>query len=156
VTAVREAGLHCSVFMMPILPYLTDTRAHLDAALTQIRAAGASTVLYTALHLREGTKQWYMQWLEREHPELVEKYRFMYFGTNAYAPKEYRKWLAAKIKPLIRRHGLEQGHEDPATGGVRSTTRLNLMRDSNGDLASMNSLIAEELPPAAAAAMTLF
>ena len=157
VTAVREAGLHCAVFMMPILPFLTDTREHLDVALSQIKASGASSVLYTALHLRAGTKEWYMQWLEREHPELVEKYRFMYYGTNAYAPKDYRKWLAAKIKPLIRKHGLEQGREHPATGGVRPTTRLNLMRNGDGDLASMSPLIAEELPPATAArAIALF
>ena len=157
VTAVREAGLRCDVFMMPILPFLTDTREHLDAALAQIKASGASSVLYTALHLRAGTKEWYMQWLEREHPELVEKYRFMYYGTNAYAPKAYRKWLAAKIKPLIRMHGLEQGREDPATGGVRPTTRLNLMRNADGDLASMSPLIAEELPlTTAARAITLF
>ena len=121
------------------------------------KASGASRVLYTALHLRAGTKEWYMQWLEREHPELVEKYRFMYYGTNAYAPKDYRTWLAAKIKPLIRKHGLEQGKEDPATGGVRSTTRRNLMRNADGDLAAMSPLIAEELPPATAArAITLF
>jgi DNA repair photolyase len=146
VRAVREAGLDCSVFMMPILPFLTDTREHLDAALADIKAAGASTVLYTALHLRPGTKEWYLQWLEREHPQLVERYRYMYYGTNAYAPKDYRRWLAAKIKPLIRKHGLERGQEDPVTGGVRSTPRRSLLRDDNGELAPMSPLIAEELP----------
>ena len=146
VTAVREAGLDCSVFMMPILPFLTDTREHLDAALADIKAAGASTVLYTALHLRPGTKEWYLQWIEREHPHLAEKYRYMYYGTNSYAPKDYRTWLAAKIKPLIRKHGLQRGQEDPVTGGVRSNPRRSLLRDDNGDLVSMSSLIAEELP----------
>jgi len=146
VTAVREAGLDCSVFMMPILPFLTDTRDHLDAALADIKASGASTVLYTALHLRPGTKEWYLQWIEREHPHLAEKYRYMYYGTNSYAPKEYRTWLAAKIKPLIRKHGLERGQEDPVTGGVRSTPRRSLLRDENGDLASLSPLITEELP----------
>lgn len=120
VAAVRDAGLDCAVFMMPILPYLTDTRAHLDEALRQAKAAGATSVLYTALHLKPGVKAWYMQWLEREHPELVPKYRSMYYGTNTYAPKAYRRWLGERIRPLIRAHGLERGHEDPVTGGVRS------------------------------------
>jgi DNA repair photolyase len=147
VTAVREAGLDCSVFMMPILPYLTDSYAHLDFALEQVKASGATSVLYTALHLRPGTKDWFMQWLDREHPDLVELYARMYYGKNSYAPKEYRKWLAAKIKPLIRKHGLAQGQEDPVTGGVRSTP-MRSRRDSDGEL---RSLIAEELPPTAAA-----
>ena len=146
VTAVREAGLDCAVFMMPIMPFLTDGRDHLDQALSDIKAAGASTVLYTALHLRPGAKEWYLQWIEREHPHLAEKYRYMYYGTNSYAPKDYRRWLAAKIKPLIRKHGLERGQEDPVTGGVRSNPRRSLLRDDNGDLVSMSPLIAEELP----------
>lgn len=120
VTAVREAGLDCAVFLMPVLPYLTDTRAHLDEALRQVKAAGATSVLYAALHLRGSVKPWFMQWLEREHPELVPKYRAMYYGNNAYAPKDYRRWLAQRMHPLIRAHGLERGIEDPVTGGIRS------------------------------------
>lgn len=121
VTAVRDAGLDCAVFLMPILPYLTDTRAHLDDALRQAKAAGATSVLYTALHLKPGVKPWFMQWLEREHPELVPKYRSMYYGRNTYAPKEYRRWLAQRMHPLIRAHGLQPGREDPVTGGIRSS-----------------------------------
>ena len=119
VRAARELGLECSVFMMPILPFLTDTRDHLRRALGDIRDAGASTVLYTALHLRPGAREWYFEWLEREHPELVSRYRDMY-SKSSYAPQEYRKWLAAKIKPLIREFGLERGEMNPTTGGVRS------------------------------------
>ena len=78
-------------------------------------------MLYAALHLRGSVKPWFMQWLEREHPELVPKYRSMYYGNNAYAPKAYRRWLGERIRPLIRAHGLERGREDPVTGGVRSS-----------------------------------
>ncbi|NUT59379.1 MAG: radical SAM protein [Agromyces sp.] len=121
VTAVREAGLDCTVFMMPILPYLTDTRAHLDEALRQAKAAGATAVIYGALHLKPGVKPWFMQWLEREHPDLVPKYRSMYYGNVTYAPKDYRRWLGERMHPLIRAHGLQRGREDVVTGGVRSS-----------------------------------
>jgi len=154
VTAVRDAGMDCSVFMMPILPHLTDTRAHLDEALRQIKAAGATSVVYTALHLRPGTKEWFMVWLEHEHPELVEKYRFMYYGVNSYAPKEYRTWLAAKIQPLLRDHGLTRGYEDAATGGVStSAVRTPAARRSFGEWGKqmpLPSLITQELPPQSA------
>jgi DNA repair photolyase len=119
VTAAREAGLPVTVFLMPILPYLTDTRAHLDAALERVAASGASAVMHTALHLRPGTKEWFMQWLGEAHPELVPRYEAMY-KFSAYAPKEYRKWLADKFRPLARKHGLQRGQGEPATGTVRS------------------------------------
>ncbi|WP_022885856.1 Rv2578c family radical SAM protein [Glaciibacter superstes] len=157
VSAVRDKGLDCSIFMMPILPFLTDTTAHLDEALRQAKAAGATSVLYTALHLKPGVKDWYYQWLARDHPELMPRYRAMY--TTTYAPKDYRKWLAARIKPLIRKHGLERAPEDPATGGVRSAAlaqsqpaqnqsaqkHLGLLRTDDGE--RPRSLIEEELPP---------
>jgi DNA repair photolyase len=119
VTAAREAGLPVTVFLMPILPYLTDTRAHLDGALERVAASGATAVMHTALHLRPGTKEWFMQWLGQTHPELVSRYEAMY-RFSAYAPKEYRKWLADKFRPLARKHGLARGQAEPATGTVRS------------------------------------
>jgi len=157
VAAVRNHGLDCSVFLMPILPFLTDTTTHLDQALRQAKAAGATSVLYTALHLKPGVKDWYLQWLARDHPELLPRYRQLY-AKGAYAPKEYRTWLAARIKPLIRKHGLERGREDPATGGVRSSAlgRRREARVVDADAAralnqvgepAARSLIAEELPP---------
>jgi DNA repair photolyase len=119
VTAARDYGLPVTVFLMPILPYLTDSRAHLDGALERVAASGATAVMHTALHLRPGTKEWYMQWLEREHPDLVPRYEEMYrFGS--YAPKAYRKWLADKFRPLARKHGLNRGDLNPTTGTVRS------------------------------------
>jgi len=119
VAAIRNKGLDCSVFMMPILPFLTDTRAHLDEAMRQAKAAGATGVLYSALYLKPGVKEWYFQWLEQSHPELLPRYREL-FKRGAYAPKEYRQWLAERIHPLLRAHGLERRREDPATGGILS------------------------------------
>ncbi|MCU1570733.1 MAG: radical protein [Naasia sp.] len=123
VAAARERGLPCGVFLMPVLPYLTDTVAHLDHALGLVKASGASSVLHTALYLKQGTKEWYLSWLDRQHPELSQKYRAMYAGS-AYAPKEYRAWLAARFAPLVRKHGLATGRSDPATGSVLSRAPL--------------------------------
>lgn len=131
VTAVREAGLDCSVFLMPILPYLTDTKAHLDEALRRVADAGGTSVLFSSLYLKPGVKPWFMHWLERQHPELVPKYRDLY-AKGSYAPKEYRAWLAARISPLIRAHRLERGREDPSTGGIRSKA-LGMLRDDAGE-----------------------
>ena len=117
VTAVREKGLDCQVFLMPILPLLTDTTEHLDHALQLAAEAGASGVVYSALYLKPGVKEWFLAWLSREHPELVSPYARIY-AKGAYAPKEYREWLGERIRPLMRRHGLTRGQTSVFTGGV--------------------------------------
>ena len=103
---------------MPVLPNLTDSREHLDAALRAISEAGAHRVVYGALHLRPGAREWFFEWLGREHPELLPRYRRMY-ASSAYASKEYRTWLRARIDPLIDRYG-ERGAL--GTRGDRSAT----------------------------------
>ena len=62
------------------------------------------------------------------------------YGRGTYAPKEYRAWLAARIKPLIRAHGLERGREDPLTGGVRSSA-LGMLRDDEGERQLVGSAV---------------
>lgn len=148
VRAAAEAGLHTSVFLMPVLPFLTDTVAHLETALSQIAETGADAVAYSALHLRPGAREWFWSWLEREHPELVPRYREIY-GTGSYADKRYRAWLGRRIRPLLRRYDLERPPRiDPATGVVRA-----------GDVgASSPAALPGELPAHAAAGIqpTLF
>ena len=134
VTAVREAGMNCAVFLMPILPFLTDTTEHLDNALQLVSASGATSVLYSSMYLKPGTKEWFMLWLNREHPELVAKYVEFYSG-GPYAPVAYRKWLADRIKPLMRKHRLERGREDPITGGpLASSAPVILPRAAPSDM----------------------
>ena len=41
ISAVRDAGLDCHVMVAPVLPYLTDSVAHLDDLLARIAGAGA-------------------------------------------------------------------------------------------------------------------
>lgn len=129
VRAATDAGFRVTVFLMPILPHLTDDPATLDDALGRIREAGATRVVFGALHLRPGAKEWFWQWLEREHPDLIPRYRGLYPGVSAYAPDGYRKMLSARVRPLLRRHRLGGGAEEdvdtraPRPGPVRATGR---------------------------------
>jgi DNA repair photolyase len=111
VRAATESGFRVTVFLMPVLPHLTDSIAALDDALRRIREAGAVRVVFGALHLRPGAKQWFMRWIEREHPELVSSYLGLYPGASATAPKAYRAWLSKRVRPLLRVHGLD-GHDE--------------------------------------------
>jgi len=45
-----------------------------------------------------------MKWIATHHPELAGRYRRLY-GTGSYASKEYRTWLAGKVRYFKARHG---------------------------------------------------
>lgn len=124
VRAARDLGLDCAVFMMPILPHLTDAPESLEDAVSRVRDAGATSVLYSVLHLRPGAREWFAAWLRREHPELVETYRGLY-GDRATAPKEYRREIGRRMAALVRRYGLELTEEsdDLRSRSLRATAR---------------------------------
>ncbi|MCE7481111.1 Rv2578c family radical SAM protein [Microbacterium profundi] len=128
VRALTDAGFRVGVFLMPVLPHLTDSVAAIDHALQRIEQTGADHVIYGALHLRAGVKPWFMQWLGREHPELMSSYRELYPGAAADAPKAYRQWLAKRVRPLIRAHGLEARHSDDDAYPARQLTRPTHLR----------------------------
>lgn len=122
IAAAREAGFAPQVFLMPILPHLTDSVPQLTRLLYDISEAGASSVIYGPLHLRAHVKPWFFEWLEREHPDLVPVYRALYPGSSSRAPQHYRMELAARIRPIIRRFELERRAEDrlPPTAAAQT------------------------------------
>ena len=138
VRAAADAGFAVTVFLMPIVPHLTDAVPMLDDALARIAAAGARRVVFGALHLRPGAREWFWEWLEREHPELVPAYRGLYPGASVYAPVGYRTWLAERVRPLLRRHRLTGGAEEevetraPRPGPVRGAGKAAAARAAAG------------------------
>lgn len=111
VRAAADRGFRVTVFLMPILPWLTDRTDQLEHAIARIADAGAHRVVFGALHLRPGAKEWFLQWIGREHPELRTGYARLY-GRGSTAPQAYRRDLAARVRPILRRHGLEPRDDD--------------------------------------------
>ncbi|MBB5869498.1 DNA repair photolyase [Allocatelliglobosispora scoriae] len=108
VSRLADAGFSVGVLMAPILPGLTDTDESVDATVAALAAAGASHVVPLPLHLRTGAKEWFAQWLRREHPELLARYRELY-GDRAYLGKDYQREILARVRTAGRRHGIGAG-----------------------------------------------
>ncbi|OLT08490.1 radical SAM protein [Pseudonocardia sp. CNS-004] len=108
VRRITDAGLPCGVMVAPVLPLLTDSADGLDALLARIAAAGASGATVLALHLRPGTREWFLAWLVRERPDLVPAYERLY-RRGAYVDPAYRRALSERVGPLLRAHGLAGG-----------------------------------------------
>jgi DNA repair photolyase len=114
--ALNERGLRCGVLMGPVVPFLSDSPAQLDVAVSQIAAAGATHVSPIVLHLRPGTREWYFRWLGAHHPSLVSRYLDLY-GRSAYAPTSYQAKIAGQVRELAAKHGV--GRPRPGLGHGR-------------------------------------
>jgi DNA repair photolyase len=114
---LNDAGLRCGVLMGPIVPYLSDSPAQLEAAVRQAAAAGAPHVMPIVLHLRPGAREWFLRWLGEAHPALVPRYAELY-GRGAYARKDYQARIGAQVRELAERFGVGRSRPAAARGGA--------------------------------------
>src|SRR5690348_2783678 len=101
--------------MGPVVHFLSDSPAQLDAIVRQIAAAGTTHVMPIVLHLRPGTREWFFAWLRAQHPELVDRYLDLY-GHGAYAPQAYQNRIAGQVRELANKHGIGRPHRATAPG----------------------------------------
>ena len=105
VTKLREAGIAAGVFVMPVLPGITDRETDLDALARAARDAGAQWLAASVLFLMPASLKVFLPFLEKEFPRLARRYREWY-SRKAYAPEEYRKKISAQFAALRAKYGL--------------------------------------------------
>ena len=105
VTKLREAGIAAGVFVMPVLPGITDRESDLDALARAARDAGAQWLAANVLFLMPASLKVFLPFVEKEFPRLARRYREWY-TRNAYAPEEYRKKISAQFAALRAKYGM--------------------------------------------------
>ena len=103
--ALADAGVATRLFIMPILPGLTDHEENLKALLVAARDAGAVGAESNVLFLRPGTRETFLQFLAIDFPRLVPEYERLYRGS-AYARPDYVRDVERRVRYLAAEVGL--------------------------------------------------
>jgi DNA repair photolyase len=135
---LNEEGVPCGVLMAPIIPYLTDSPAALEAGVKAIAESGATHVSPIVLHLRTGAREWFMQWLAEHHPDLVPKYERLY-ARGAYAPKAFQQGIYAQVHDYAERFGVGKATATN-TRRIRQAVAESAGRMKNGSLEQLSLL----------------
>jgi DNA repair photolyase len=102
------------LYIMPVLPGLTDGDGTLRALLEAAREAGCRETRWNLLFLRPGVRELFLARLTEEFPSLAARYRKLY-ARSAYVPREYRDEVAGRILARARAAGLAPPKGDAAT-----------------------------------------
>lgn len=117
--AVREladAGLNVGVLMAPIVPGFSSSRSKIERTIKTIAEHGARFVGCNIMHLEDGTRAHFMQFLQEEFPALRPRFEKLY--AKKFVPKTYRTEVQAMVHALQARYGLhhrpspDQGRND--------------------------------------------
>jgi DNA repair photolyase len=99
IRTLTDAGIPTGVLMAPILPGISDSPHQLREVVEAALEAGATHVSPILLHLRPGVREEFMPWLERHHPDLVERYESLY--PRAYASPDERRRTGRQVSRIV-------------------------------------------------------
>lgn len=105
--ALSAAGIYCGVFLMPILPWLTDTPGDLTALIARAAEAGAQYVVISSLSQRQGQREYFHSRLDRLLPGLRSRYEAT-FGDRYICPSPGHDEIYPLISRLCQAHGLTE------------------------------------------------
>jgi DNA repair photolyase len=96
-----DAGIAVGVGMAPILPGLSDKPEQLEEVVRAARAAGARSIWVSALHLRPGTREHFLQALAQDWPQELARYEQLFAG-RAYLPATFSRPLQEHVRATVR------------------------------------------------------
>src|SRR5256712_11676147 len=124
--ALAAGGILTRLFIMPVLPRLTDGETNLRALLVRAREAGAQIAESNVLFLRPGTRETFFEFLRAEFPELVPEYGRLYAGS-AYARRDYVGEVEARVRRLSAEVGFAARRRDDRPVDTPSPRQLTLV-----------------------------
>ncbi len=99
------AGVNAGVLVAPVVPGVTDDEAGLREVVRQASEHGARFLSGSILHLKEGTKGHFFNFLEANYPRLVVPYKGLYPG--AYPPRRMKEQVWNTINDLKSTYDLQ-------------------------------------------------
>jgi DNA repair photolyase len=111
ISSLRSRGINTGVFLVPVLPFLTDDEQSLETSVAAAAAAGAMYVVFGGMTLKPGRqKDHYMEILARKRPDLVPGCRELYGSAESARwgnpPGAYQAAVTARFARAARRHSM--------------------------------------------------
>jgi len=111
VAALRSRGINAGVFLVPVLPFLTDSAQSLDESVAAAAAAGAMYVVFGGMTLKPGKqKDHYLETLSQVRPDLVARCRELYAAPESErwgnAPGAYYATVNRDFAKAAQRHSM--------------------------------------------------
>jgi DNA repair photolyase len=94
-TFFKDQGFACGMYLMPIIPYITDTKEILHKTIRDAKEAGVDFIICSGMTLKEGKqKDYFFHCLQKHYPSLLLEYQMIYKGnTWGQATAEYTTQL---------------------------------------------------------------
>lgn len=79
----KDRGILCGLFLMPVIPYITDTTEKMDEVFRSAKSSGVDFIIFSGMTLKEGRqKGYFMNALRDYDASLIPRYLSLYKGDH--------------------------------------------------------------------------
>ena len=102
----KREGIACGMYLLPVIPRVTDTREFLEDAVMKASAVGVDFIIFGAMTLKEGRqKDYFAETIQDHYPQLAADYRCIYRGSKWGEPaQEYVDSLNGTFGAIAKRY----------------------------------------------------
>ena len=105
----KKEGLACGMYLMPTIPYITDTPQQIEKCFKEASKIGLDFLVYAGLTLKKGRqKQFFYDVLADHYPEFIDDYKDLYAEENSWGSpqRDYMKSYSQFLIQLSRKYML--------------------------------------------------
>jgi DNA repair photolyase len=102
----KDNGLACGMFLMPVIPFITDTKEVLQQTIQDAKDAGVDFIICGGMTLKDGKqKEYFLKVLQRHYQNLLLEYQMIYKGSKwGEAIHEYYDQLHLTFHTLMKQY----------------------------------------------------
>lgn len=107
----KQAGIACGLFLMPVIPFVTDTPEQIEKVFRKANEIGIDYIIFSGITMKDGRqKDYFLNILKDHYPDLIAEYQHIFQpnewgqATGDYYASIHRTFLpiAKKYKIPIR------------------------------------------------------
>ncbi len=85
ISKLKRAGISCGMYLMPVIPFVTDSPKMIEQTLRAGKNAGVDFAIFGTLTLKEGQqKDYFMNFIDKYIPDLSTQFDIIYEQNNKW------------------------------------------------------------------------
>lgn len=108
---MKKAGIPCGMFLMPAIPYISDSPEYFEEAVKASRNVGVTYIIFSGMTLKQGRQEdRFLSVIKMNFPELIQRYQWLYQQSGKWGnPREdYIIPIQQSFDKIARRYRMPQ------------------------------------------------
>ena len=121
---IKKQGFHCGMFLLPVIPFITDTAEIMKKTIEDAYQAGIDFIIFGGMTLKKGRqKEYFYNVLKENYPHLLPSYETIYTDNKwGNASTQYYQSINQTFQNIMKHYPIPKRIPPKIFNDIVSTT----------------------------------